>query len=271
MSPFGDAPTRTVARRGPPARSRGDRLAELAAAHGRGLRGKVVLVDFWTYTCINWLRTLAYVRAWAKKYGDHGLVVIGVHTPEFRFENDVDNVRQAAQEMRVEYPVALDSDYAVWRAFANQVLAGRLHRRHRGPNTAPPVRRGWIRGVRDGHPAVAARGRRDGVGDDLVAVVPMASRPGRLGEPGVARDIPRLRAGPEFRLTRPRRTRRAPPTTAGSLKLNRWALSRGLDDRGPGERAEPGQRTDRVPVPRPRRPSRDGRARGRGRAVPRSH
>ena len=84
-----------------------------------GLRGKVVLVDFWTYTCINWLRTLGYVRAWAEKYEDQGLVVVGVHTPEFPFERDVDNVRDAVREMRVEYPIALDSGYAVWEAFGN--------------------------------------------------------------------------------------------------------------------------------------------------------
>jgi thiol-disulfide isomerase/thioredoxin len=84
-----------------------------------GLRGKVVLVDFWTYTCINWLRTLGYVRAWWEKYTDRGLVLVGVHTPEFPFEHDVDNVREAAKEMRVEYPIALDSDYRVWRAFDN--------------------------------------------------------------------------------------------------------------------------------------------------------
>jgi thiol-disulfide isomerase/thioredoxin len=84
------------------------------------LRGKVVLIDFWTYTCINWLRTLSYVRAWAEKYDEQGLVVVGVHTPEFPFEQDVDNVRQAAQDMRVEYPIALDSDYAIWRAFNNR-------------------------------------------------------------------------------------------------------------------------------------------------------
>jgi len=83
------------------------------------LRGKVVLVDFWTYTCINWLRTLGYVRAWWEKYADHGLVVIGVHTPEFPFERDVDNVSAAVEEMNVHYPVALDPDYAVWEAFAN--------------------------------------------------------------------------------------------------------------------------------------------------------
>jgi thiol-disulfide isomerase/thioredoxin len=83
------------------------------------LRGKVVLVDFWTYTCINWLRTLPYIRAWAEKYKEHGLVTIGVHTPEFSFEHEVDNVRWATQDMSVEYPVAIDSDYAVWSAFDN--------------------------------------------------------------------------------------------------------------------------------------------------------
>ena len=88
----------------------------LAPAH---LRGKVVLVDFWTYTCINWLRTLPYVRAWAEKYKDPGLVVIGVHTPEFPFERDLDNVRRAAQEMTVDYPIAIDNDYAIWHAFNN--------------------------------------------------------------------------------------------------------------------------------------------------------
>jgi thiol-disulfide isomerase/thioredoxin len=83
------------------------------------LRGKVVLVDFWTYTCINWLRTLSYVRAWSEKYEDRGLVVVGVHTPEFPFEHDVDNIREAAREMQVDYPIAVDSDYGVWRAFNN--------------------------------------------------------------------------------------------------------------------------------------------------------
>jgi thiol-disulfide isomerase/thioredoxin len=84
-----------------------------------GLRGKVVLVDFWTYTCINWLRTLGHVRAWHEKYGPEGLVVLGVHTPEFPFEADPENVRWAADYQRVEYPIALDPDFAVWRAFAN--------------------------------------------------------------------------------------------------------------------------------------------------------
>jgi thiol-disulfide isomerase/thioredoxin len=84
-----------------------------------GLRGNVVLIDFWTYTCINWLRTLPYVRAWAEKYKDHGLVVIGVHSPEFTFEHNIDNVRQAANDMNIEYPIAIDNNFAIWRAFEN--------------------------------------------------------------------------------------------------------------------------------------------------------
>ncbi len=85
-----------------------------------GLRGKVVLVDFWTYTCINWIRTVPYVRAWAEKYKADGLVVIGVHAPEFEFEHELTNVRRAVKEMRVDYPVAIDNDFAIWRAFRNQ-------------------------------------------------------------------------------------------------------------------------------------------------------
>jgi thiol-disulfide isomerase/thioredoxin len=83
------------------------------------LSGKVVLVDFWTYSCINWLRTLPHVRAWAEKYKDQGLVVIGVHSPEFEFEKNIDNVRRAAKDMKVDYPIAIDSDHAIWRAFRN--------------------------------------------------------------------------------------------------------------------------------------------------------
>jgi thiol-disulfide isomerase/thioredoxin len=85
-----------------------------------GLRGKVVVVDFCTYTCVNWLRTLPYLRAWDAKYREHGLVVIGAHTPEFDFEHDLDNVRRAITAMRVEYPIAVDNDYAIWKGFANQ-------------------------------------------------------------------------------------------------------------------------------------------------------
>ena len=84
------------------------------------LKGKVVLVDFWTYSCINCLRAIPYVRAWAEKYRDQGLVVIGVHAPEFAFEKNVDNVRKAVSDLKIDYPVAIDNDYAIWRAFQNQ-------------------------------------------------------------------------------------------------------------------------------------------------------
>lgn len=90
-----------------------------------GLRGKVVLVDFWTYTCINWRRSLPYVRAWADRYGDHRLAVIGVHSPEFAFEKDVGNVRRAVHDLGVSHPVAIDSNHAVWRAFGNQYWPAR--------------------------------------------------------------------------------------------------------------------------------------------------
>jgi thiol-disulfide isomerase/thioredoxin len=83
------------------------------------LRGRPVLVEFWTFTCINWLRTLPYVRAWFEKYRAEGLVVLGVHTPEFDVEQDTEHVRRAAQEMRIDFPIAVDSDYRVWRAFDN--------------------------------------------------------------------------------------------------------------------------------------------------------
>jgi cytochrome c biogenesis protein CcdA/thiol-disulfide isomerase/thioredoxin len=85
-----------------------------------GLKGKVVLIDFWTYSCINCLRAIPYVRAWAEKYHDHGLVVIGVHAPEFAFERNVDNVKKAIATLGIRYPVAIDNDYKIWRAFDNE-------------------------------------------------------------------------------------------------------------------------------------------------------
>jgi thiol-disulfide isomerase/thioredoxin len=134
------------------------------------LQGKVVLVDFWTYTCINWLRTLGYVRAWAEKYADRGLVVVGVHTPEFPFERDVDNVSWAAKDMRVEYPIALDSDYGVWRAFDNRYWPavyiadadGRIRHHQFGEGGYDECERIIQDLLRDA-------GRED-VGDDLVSV-----------------------------------------------------------------------------------------------------
>jgi thiol-disulfide isomerase/thioredoxin len=87
---------------------------------GSEFHGKVILVEFWTYTCVNWRRTLPYVRAWAERYKEKGLVVIGVHTPEFSFEKDSGNVRRATKDMDIRFPVALDNNYAIWSSFANQ-------------------------------------------------------------------------------------------------------------------------------------------------------
>ncbi len=137
-----------------------------------GLRGKVVLVDFWTYTCINWLRTLGYVRAWAEKYEDHGLVVVGVHTPEFPFERDVDNIREAAKDMTVEYPIAIDSDYAVWRAFDNHYwpavyiadAEGRIRHHQFGEGGYEECERVVQQLLREAG--------ADGIGERLVAVTP---------------------------------------------------------------------------------------------------
>jgi thiol-disulfide isomerase/thioredoxin len=191
------------------------------------LRGKVVLVDFWTYTCINWLRTLAYVRAWAEKYGDRGLVVVGVHTPEFPFERDVDNVRQAAKDMTVEYPIVLDSDYAVWRAFNNMYwpavyiadAEGRIRHHQFGEGQYDECE--WVL------QRLLREAGAENIGDDLVSVSPdgfeaqadwttLRSPETYLGyeqaqslasPDGVAFDEPRTYVAPD------------------SLTLNQWALS----------------------------------------------
>ncbi len=139
------------------------------------LRGKVVLADFWTFTCINWLRTLAYVRAWAEKYEAQGLVVVGVHTPEFAFERDPDNVRRAVKEMNVGYPVALDPEYAVWDAFANRYWPavyiadgdGRIRHHQYGEGGYEECERIIQELLR--------QAGQTGIGDDLVSVSPAGS------------------------------------------------------------------------------------------------
>ena len=110
-----------------------------------GLRGKVVLVDFWTYSCINCLRTLPYVRAWAEKYKDAGLVVIGVHAPEFAFEKRRPTCAGPTKDLGIDFPVALDNDFAIWRALRQPALARVLFHRCAGPHPPSPVRRGPVR------------------------------------------------------------------------------------------------------------------------------
>ncbi|WP_225769175.1 cytochrome c biogenesis protein DipZ [Inquilinus sp. Marseille-Q2685] len=152
-----------------------------------GLQGKVVLVQFWTYSCINCLRTLPYLRAWAEKYKDQGLVVIGVHSPEFAFERNVDNVRKAVADLDIGYPVAIDNSYAVWQAFDNQYwpaqyiidAKGRIRHEHFGEE-------GYDESERVIQQLLAEAGHAD-PGAGLVAVSPAgveaASDPTDVGSP----------------------------------------------------------------------------------------
>jgi len=183
-----------------------------------GLRGKVVLVDFWTYTCINWLRTLGYVRAWAEKYEDQGLVVVGVHTPEFPFEKDPENVRWAAKEMRVEYPVALDPDYAVWRAFSNHYwpavyiadAEGRIQYHQFGEGGYDECERVIQRLLRE-----AGRG---GIGDDLVSPT--------LEGFEVQADWTNLESPETYLGSDQAQNFAGTDVPPDSLRLNQWALAR---------------------------------------------
>ena len=129
-----------------------------------GLRGKVVLVDFWTYSCINCLRAIPYVRAWAEKYRDKGLVVIGVHAPEFAFEKDVDNVRRATADLKLGYPIAIDNNYAIWRAFNNRYwpahyfidAQGRIRHHHFGEGSYATSERVIQALLNEAHPGSAS-------------------------------------------------------------------------------------------------------------------
>jgi thiol-disulfide isomerase/thioredoxin len=167
------------------------------------LRGKVVLVDFWTYTCINWLRTLPYVRAWSQKY-QQGLVVIGVHTPEFPFEHDLDNVRHAVRQMQVEYPVVIDNDYSIWRAFRNQYwpalylidARGRVREHQFGEGEYERSERAIQRRLSEA--GVAS------IGNDIARRGWRLRSRSRLGQPAVARNVRQLPAQRELRFAQQR-------------------------------------------------------------------
>jgi thiol-disulfide isomerase/thioredoxin len=179
------------------------------------LRGKVVLVDFWTYTCINWLRTLGYVRAWAEKYEAQGLVVVGVHTPEFPFERDIDNVRWAIAEMNVSYPVALDPDYGVWQAFSNHYwpavyiadAQGQIRYHHYGEGAYDECERVIQELLRDAG--------AEGIPDDLVSP--------ELEGFEVQADWATLES-PETYLGSEQASNFAPGVPAEDLELNQWTL-----------------------------------------------
>ena len=191
------------------------------------LRGKVVLIDFWTYTCINWLRQLPYVRAWAEKYRDQGLVVIGVHTPEFAFEKNIDNVRLALQDMGLAFPIAIDNDYVIWRAFKNQYwpalyfvdAQGRIRHHYFGEG-ANEQSEMFIQKL------LTEAGAR-GIGHDLVSVEPrgleVAADWGNLKSPEnyVGYERTERFASPGGATLGKRRVYAVP----AQLRLNHWALS----------------------------------------------
>jgi thiol-disulfide isomerase/thioredoxin len=191
------------------------------------LRGKIVLIDFWTYTCINWLRSLPYVRAWAEKYRDQGLVVIGVHTPEFAFEKDIDNVRRAAQDMRLAYPIAIDNDYTIWRAFKNQYWPALYFVDAQGRQRHHQFGEGAYEQAEEMIQQLLAEAGAGGIGHDLVSVdargVEAAADWGSLKSPEnyVGYERTERFASPGGAILAKRRVYAAP----AQLSLNHWALS----------------------------------------------
>jgi thiol-disulfide isomerase/thioredoxin len=179
------------------------------------LRGKVVLVHFGTYTCINWLRTLPHVRAWTEKYRKQGLVLVNVHTPEFEFEKNMDNVRRAVKDLRLADPVAVDNDFAVWRAFANSAwpalylvdAQGRVRYRHLGEGE-------YERSEKMIQQLLAEAGAT-GVPRDLVSVEGQGAE--------AAADWASLRS-PETYLG-PERAENRVHTAPERLRLNQWTVS----------------------------------------------
>jgi thiol-disulfide isomerase/thioredoxin len=193
-----------------------------------GLRGKVVLIDFWTYTCINWLRSLPYVRAWAEKYKDHGLVVIGVHAPEFAFEKHVDNVRRAAKDMRVDYPIAIDNDHAIWRAFKNEYWPARYFVDAQGHIRHHQFGEGEYEQSEMIVQQLLAEAGMGGISHELVSVDARGAEAapdwGNLKSPEnyVGYERTENFASPGGAVLDQRRDYAAPPAR---LKLNQWALS----------------------------------------------
>ena len=124
------------------------------------LRGNVVLVDFWTYTCINCIRTFPYLRQWHARYADDGLVILGIHTPEFEFEEDRNNVQKASADDAIVWPVALDNDMGTWRAYKQPLLASEVPHRQGRRHPLPTLRRGRVRRDRAGNQKAVGRSRR---------------------------------------------------------------------------------------------------------------
>jgi cytochrome c biogenesis protein CcdA/thiol-disulfide isomerase/thioredoxin len=192
-----------------------------------GLRGKVVLIDFWTYSCINCLRTIPYMEAWAEKYQNDGLVVIGVHTPEFAFEKDQANIAGAARTLKITYPVAIDSNYAIWKAFNNEYWpahyfidrSGKIRHHHFGEGEYDRSEQVIQQLLEEGNPAVKVSGvvQVHGAGSEAAAdfsdvrspetYVGYARREHFVSPETIKEDSPGLYTAP------------------GRLKVNEWALA----------------------------------------------
>ena len=175
-----------------------------------GLRGRIVLVDFWTYSCVNWLRTLPYVSAWHERYRERGLVVVGVHAPEFGFEHDLGNVRRAVSELRVGYPVVIDNDFTIWRAFEN----------HYWPAVYLVDRDGHLRFQHFGEGAYEETERA------IQRLLDVDGEPVRVSADGVAEaaDWDTLRS-PETYVGANRAERRSADLRPDELALNQWVLT----------------------------------------------
>jgi thiol-disulfide isomerase/thioredoxin len=176
------------------------------------LRGRAVLVDFWTYSCVNWLRTLPYVRAWHERYAEHGLVVVGAHAPEFGFEHDLANVRRAVGALDVAYPVAIDNDFAIWRSFDN----------HYWPAAYLVDGEGNVRFTHFGEGAYEDTERA------IQELLGVDGGPSPVAADGLARAADWDALGsPETYLSDARGERRQRVGGADDLALNAWALSGG--------------------------------------------
>ena len=227
---------------------RGHRVAQFRAAWPRRAGDHVVLVNIWTLTCINWLRQEPYVRAWSQAYEDEGLIVIGVHTPEFGFEHEIDRVREAIEDRVIDYPVAVDNGYEVWNAFDNNYwpalyfvdAEGVIRDQHFGEGRYEKSERKFKACSASSGASCRPRNRR-------------GSR-GRLGQPGDARDIPRLRPRRALRVTAECRARRARRLRVSGASGLQSVGARGRMDYRPGARHTYGaEREHHLPLPGARR------------------
>jgi thioredoxin family protein len=233
------------------------------------LMGKVVVANFCTYTCINWLRTLPYVRAWSRKYTP-GLVLIGVHTPEFPFERNLDNVRRAVRELRLEYPIVIDNDYSIWRAFKNRYWPALSFIDARGRLRQHQFGEGEYERSEKTIQALLTEAGAAGVGSESVSVDPVGLE--------VAADWDNLRS-PENYLGYERTQNFASPGGADSdrrraygvparLALNQWALAGNWTIGRQATVLGSANRADGISLSRARPPSRHGSAASRVDTLP---